>query len=135
MRLSKHFWKIFIGSLLLAWVAATFFPAVFDIIEGFAITTKPELPPESEELTQMDLATSYLASYIAFWAFVLVFGFGIIFGIVITCYEWFKYKRFPLFLDDKVDRLKRDVDKRFRQIDQDISDIKKAQRSRNGDIL
>jgi hypothetical protein len=126
MRLAQQFWKIFIGSLLLAWVAAAFFPAVFNIFEGFILTIKPEFLPGSEELAQMDLATSSLASYIAFWAFVLVFGFGIIFGIVITCYEWFKYKRFPLFLDDKVDRLKRDIDKRFQQIDRDISDIKKA---------
>src|SRR4030042_1007896 len=113
MRLSRHFWKIFIGSLLLAWAAATFIPAIFNIIEGFAITTKSALPPDSEELAQMDLATSYLAASFAFWAFVLVFSSGIIFGIIITCYEWLKYKRFPLFLDDKVDRLKSDVDKRF----------------------
>jgi MFS superfamily sulfate permease-like transporter len=129
VQFAKQFWKIIGGSILLAWVAATFFPTVWVLFEGFWLTIKPEqYKPGSEALAQMDLATSTLASIIAFWTFVFVLVFGIVFGIILTCYEWIRYKRFPLLPSDKVDRLRADTDKRFCQIEQDISDIKKAQR-------
>jgi hypothetical protein len=126
MQLAKQFWKIIAWSFASAWVATTSILIVFSLLEGWRLNTRPDLfPIGSENMTQMDVATSVSASMFAFWAFIGVLGIGAIFGIGITIYEWIKYKKFPLLPIDRVDVLRNDVDKHFTQIEKDVSDLKK----------
>lgn len=128
MRFAKQFWKIIGWSFASAWVLVAFILIGFDLFKGWRLATRPELfPIGSEALSNMDLATSTLASVIAFWLFIGILGIGAILGIILTIYEWFRYKRFPLLPTDKVEVLKSDINKRLTQVEQDIGDLKKSQ--------